>query len=199
MLHVFQFVSHLIPVVLGVEQRNEIVHVEVFDNHVVDTFGFDAGMCTSEFYFADFLEDLLVFFVKHIFVHEESDDSVGEAVPHLAREGAGNEATNHETPSREAGKVVCTAATEELAEEVDLVTHGEEIEETALVVVVTHTALKDPLDILLGMLLEPGVDDGCGLFGLVLKIAADETSEFADVGDIGYLAGGDNLLVFLVE
>lgn len=62
-LHRFQLIGHLFPVVVGVEQGDEIVEVEVFHHHVVDAVGLDARMGPGQLYLAYLLQYLLVFLV----------------------------------------------------------------------------------------------------------------------------------------
>ena len=81
MLDVFELQGYVVPVVGRVEEGDEIIEVEVVDNHIVDTFGLDARMGSGEFDFADFFEYVEVFFVEHVFVEEESDVAVAELVP----------------------------------------------------------------------------------------------------------------------
>ena len=82
MLHFFEFGGYLRPVVDGIEQRYEVVEVEVSDGHVVDAFGLDAAVGTGQTDFAYFGKHLLVFLVKHIFIEEEGNNAVAETVPH---------------------------------------------------------------------------------------------------------------------
>ena len=102
MLDEFELGGHALPVVLRVEEWDEVGEVEVADHHVVDAFGLDAAVGAGEAYLADFLQHLLVFLVEDVFVHEEGDECVAERVPHALGEWPCDEASEHEAAGGEA-------------------------------------------------------------------------------------------------
>ena len=143
---------------VGVQQGDEVGEVEVAQHHVVDAFGLDARMGAGELYLADFLEHLLVLLVEDVFVEQEGYHGVGKAVPHVYRQRVGDETPYHETAGCESRDTTLYAGRADALEEVYLVAGVEQVEETALVVVVAHAALKHTVDIVVGARLIPRVD-----------------------------------------
>ena len=84
------------------------------------------------------------------------------------------------------------------AEELHLVGGAQQVEQAALVVVVTHTTLQHTVDIVVGVRLKPIVYNAGGLLGLVFHVATNEARQLVDVGDVGGLLLADDALVLLI-
>ena len=155
-------------------------------------------MGTSQTDFAHFGKHLLIFLVKHIFVEEEGDDAVAEAVPHGGGYGARDETTNHERACLEAAESLRETDSGDGLEEMHLATGVEEQEDARLVEMGAHLAFEHLAYILVGVVGIPVVDNALGGVGTVLEFAPDETGEFVKVvNDRGLLAGDDFLIVLV--
>ena len=155
-------------------------------------------MGTCQAYLAYFFEHMDIFLVEHIFVNEEGDDAVAEAVPHPGGDGFGYESAQHEGACLEAREAAVEADLRDGLEEVHFAVGSEEVEDARLVEVGAHAAFEHLLDVFVGVAVVPVVDDAFGYVGSVLQFAADEARQFVEVVDDGGLLGGDDVLIGVV-
>ena len=55
--------SNFVPVEVSIQKRDEVIEVEIADDHIVDALCLDARMGTGEFYLTHLFEHMQVFLI----------------------------------------------------------------------------------------------------------------------------------------